>query len=254
MQAFGHPFANMFGEIKNALGERLDYTFHPGKPGLKKIVLVGHGVTGNKDRPFLIALAEALSVAGFPVLRFSYSGNGDSQGRFVDSTVTKETADLGSVIDALKGWTVAYVGHSMGGAVGVLRASVDPRIAYLVSLAGMVHTRAFSQREFGTVIPDQGCMWDEPTCPLSSAYMNDLAQIDTLVGLASQIRVPWLLIHGTEDDVVPITDSREIAARADSSRTQLLEIAGAGHLFAESHLPTLIHAVVDWISQRFTER
>ena len=68
------------------------------------------------------------------------------------------------------------------GAVGVLRTSRDERIRLLVSLAGMVHTRAFAEREFGEEVPDEGCMWDEPDCPLSQAYMDDMAQIDTVVG------------------------------------------------------------------------
>lgn len=241
----------MFGEIKNAQGEKLDYTFHPGRPGLKKIVVIGHGVTGNKDRPFIQTLAEGLSAAGIPALRFSFAGNGASGGRFVDATITKEAADLGSVLDALSGWTVAYVGHSMGGAVGVTRASQDSRIQFLVSLAGMVHTAAFAQREFGTVTPDQGCMWDEPSCPLSSAYMKDLAQINTLVGLAPKIRVPWLLVHGSEDDVVPIQDSRDILAKANAATTQFSEIPGSNHVFAGAHAGTMVKQVSDWISARF---
>ena len=54
----------MFGEIKNAEGERIDYTFHPGKANSKDLVVIGHGVTGNKDRPFVVALAESLSRVG----------------------------------------------------------------------------------------------------------------------------------------------------------------------------------------------
>lgn len=48
----------MFGEIRNRHGERLDYTFHAGEAGGKNIVVLGHGVTGNKDRPFVVALGE----------------------------------------------------------------------------------------------------------------------------------------------------------------------------------------------------
>ncbi len=91
-----------------------------------------------------------------PRVLMSFAGNGESEGRFEDVTPTKEAADLGSVLDALEAWGVqhvAYVGHSMGGAVGVLRASVDPRIEALVSLAGMFHVHAFMQRTFGHLVP-----------------------------------------------------------------------------------------------------
>ena len=128
----------MFGDIQNKNGEKLDYTFHCGNAESKHIVVLGHGVTGNKDRPFLVALSQSLEAEGFNVLRFSFAGNGDSEGRFEDSTITKEVEDLGSVLDALNGYTICYAGHSMGGAVGVLRASTDTRIQQLISLAGMV--------------------------------------------------------------------------------------------------------------------
>ena len=79
----------MLGEIKNALGERLDYTFHPGEPNSRNIVVIGHGVTGNKDRPFVVALAEGLARAGLSALRFSFSGNRASGGKFTESTLAK---------------------------------------------------------------------------------------------------------------------------------------------------------------------
>lgn len=236
----------MFGIIRNAQGEKLDYTFHPGSAGSKTIAVLGHGVTGNKDRAFVVALAEGLAVAGIPALRFSFSGNGASEGRFVDSTITKEVADLGAVLDALKGHTVGYVGHSMGGAVGVLRASQDARIAFLVSLAGMVHTKDFAQREFGMVTPGGGFMWDDESCPLSQAYMDDLGKIRSVVDLAPAIRVPWLLVHGSEDDVVPLQDSRDLFARANQPK-ELIEIPGAGHVFSGTATAVMVEKVVGWV-------
>src|SRR5688572_12986102 len=127
----------MVTEIRNAQGQRLDYTYHHAREGARELVVIGHGVTGNKDRPFVVALAEGLAKAGIPSLRFSFSGNGTSQGKFTESTITREVADLGSVIDAIAERQICYVGHSMGGAVGVLRAAQDQRIRALVSLAGM---------------------------------------------------------------------------------------------------------------------
>ena len=241
----------MFGEIKNRHGERLDYTFHEGEKGSKNIVILGHGVTGNKDRPFVVALGEGLAAAGFAALRFSFSGNGDSEGKFTDSTISKEVDDLGAVLDVIEGYTICYVGHSMGGAVGVLRASEDSRIQLLVSLAGMVHTKAFAQREFGDVTPDEGFMWDEPDCPLSQAYMDDLAQINTVVDRSPQITVPWLLVHGDEDDVVPIEDSHDILAKADEG-AQLITLEGANHVFSDEFTPVMVERVITWITTQFT--
>ena len=236
----------MFGEIKNGHGERLDYAFHEGERGAKNIVVLGHGVTGNKDRPFIVALAEGLAAVGIPALRFSFSGNGASEGRFIDSTISKEVDDLCVVLDRLKDYAICYVGHSMGGAVGVLRASEDSRIQLLVSLAGMVHTKAFAQREFGDVTPDEGFMWDGPDCPLSQVYMDDLTQINTVVDRAPQITVPWLLVHGDEDDVVPIEDSHDILEGVDG-QAQLITLEGASHVFSDEYTPVMVEKVVAWL-------
>lgn len=233
----------MFGTIRNPSGEALDYTFHAGAQGERRIAVLGHGVTGNKDRPFVVALAEGLAAIGIHALRFSFAGNGASEGRFADATISKEVADLGAVLSVLDGYSVCYVGHSMGGAVGVL--SRDERIGRLVSLAGMVHTRAFAEREFGAEVPGEGCMWDDPDCPLSQAYMDDMVQIDTVVERGAEIAVPWLLIHGSEDDVVPMADAHDIVARAGGNAA-LVVIDGADHVFSE-HVQVMVDRVVGWL-------
>ena len=232
------------GEIKNASGERLDYTLHPGSADCRQVVVIGHGVTGNKDRPLVIALAETLAANGIHALRFSFSGNGDSEGRFVDSCVSKEVDDLGSVLDALEDCDIAYAGHSMGAAVGVLRAFKDKRIQKLISLAGMVHTKAFAEREFGEETPDKGLMWEKSECPLSSTYMNDMAAIDSVQNLAASIQVPWLLVHGTEDDVVPLQDSLDIQTR---QKVELFQIEGADHVFDGDATLRMAAKVMQWV-------
>lgn len=237
---------SMVAEIRNQQGERLDYTFHPGSLDAEEIAVIGHGVTGNKDRPFVVALAEALAAAGIPAIRFSFSGNGASEGKFVESTISKEVEDLGAVISAISEHRVCYIGHSMGGAVGVIRASQDNRIRRLISLAGMVHTRAFAEREFGAVAPGSGTMWDNPSCPLSQAYMDDMAQIHSVVDLGAKIRVPWLLVHGTEDDVVPIQDSHDILAKTSGPKT-MVELKGADHVFSGAFTQAMSDAVVNWL-------
>lgn len=242
-------------EIRNPSGERLDYSFASGAEASRIdgwLVVLGHGVTGDKDRPLMVATADALNAAGFDTLRISFAGNGASEGDFRDSTITKEVADLGSVLDAVAATgqypKIAYAGHSMGGAVGVLRTSQDDRIIALISLAGMVDTKQFAETEFGEVTPDAGNMWDDEDCPLSSAYMTDLTE--TVVNVspaAEQVAVPWLLVHGTADDVVLPQDTEHIQILKQRF-ADVVFIDEADHVFSEpDHTATCTKTVTDWL-------
>ncbi|MDG1139090.1 MAG: alpha/beta fold hydrolase [Opitutales bacterium] len=237
--------------ITNSEGEILDYTFHDANSRTRDLLIIGHGVTGNKDRPFVVSLAEAVENEGLSVLRFSFSGNGGSEGDFRDSTISKEVEDLKAVITVAEanGYKVTYAGHSMGGAVGVLAAASDERIRNLISLAGMVNSQAFYGREFGEEIPDKGCMWEEPECPLSSKFKNDMYEISSVLNLASTVQVPWLWVHGDSDDVVPIQDSREIFAAANEPK-ELIEIPGANHVFSGEGEELMAEAVISWLGDK----
>lgn len=237
--------------IRNAQGERLDVAYHApagqasGVPAA--IVVIAHGVTAHKDRPLLIALADAASEAGLAALRISFAGNGNSEGRFEDAVPSKEVGDLGSIIDALVAWGVgriAYAGHSMGGAVGVMRAAIDPRIACLVSLAGMVHVDAFMKAQFGH-LPPGAPMLDKPECPWSPALSADAARIGSVTAEAARVHVPWLLVHGDADELVPYQDALD-AREAAGGRPALVTLPGIDHRFTGA-LPEVTAAVVPWL-------
>ena len=235
--------------IRNTAGERLHVSFHNAEKS-DCLVILGHGLTGNKDRSLLVELADALAENGWPCLRITYSGNGDSEGAFTESNITKEVADLSAIIDQVgSGKRIAYIGHSMGGAVGALFAARDERVKIMVSLAGMVYTADFVKREFGDVIPDEGLMWDEPGCTLSKAYVEDLEEIGDTLAAAKEIRIPWLLIHGSADDIIPPRDSEDLFKVLRRPST-LLEIEGAGHSF-ENHYSKLTVSISDWLEKYF---
>jgi fermentation-respiration switch protein FrsA (DUF1100 family) len=241
-----------FGTIRNPRGERLDYVVHhpPGRSASSgPLAIVGHGVTSNKDRPWLMALAEAIADAGISALRFSFAGNGNSEGRFEDATLTKEVDDLGSVLDAATAAAlgpIAYVGHSMGGAVGVLRAARDSRIRCLVSLAGMVHVHAFMRRQFGHLEPGRGLMLDKPGCVWNRALEADAARIGSMTAAAARITVPWLLVHGDADELVPLADSED-AIKAAAGAPRLVSLPGVDHRFTGAEAE-MIEAVVPWLA------
>ena len=241
--------------IVNPSGESLAFDFTRGDPEKREVVVLGHGLTSDKDRPWSTGLSNALSRQGVASLRFAFSGNGDSEGRFLDSCITKEIADLGAVLDALPDWEVSYLGHSMGAAVGLLRAGMDDRIRALVSLSAVTHTAEFLRRMFGDLRHGDP-MLDKAHCPYGPVLESDLLAWESLAGRASEIRVPWLVLHGTKDDVVPVQHSLDLYT-AEPARSSLVLLEDVEHSFEGDALERMIQIVVAWLGRhgrnRFTE-
>ncbi|MBK1826124.1 alpha/beta hydrolase [Haloferula rosea] len=238
-------------EFRNRCGEMLDVAFHPGTRE-KRLLVLGHGVTGDMDRPLMVAVAEALSARGWPCLRMSFSGNGSSDGDFEEATITKESEDLQDLIEEIPADVrIAYCGHSMGGAVGLTAASLDQRIEVLITLAGMVFTEEFLEREFGDVVPDKGLMWDEDDCPLSQNFVDDMESIGDLLDEAGELGRPYLLIHGTDDDVVPPEDSEQAFEHAAEPK-KLVMVDGAGHSFEETGYGDVNDAIGSWLEEHLS--
>lgn len=233
-------------QIRNKHGETIDHVLHEVDGVNDKLVILAHGVTGNMDREIMVELAKMLSGMGWPTMRISFSGNGNSEGKFTDSTISKECDDLVAILDQAKGSKkIAYIGYSMGGAVGALTAAKDDRISVLVSLAGMVRTKVFAETEFSDVVPDQGCMWDDESKPLSKNFMDDLRQIDTVIPAVKDLRLPWLLLHGSEDDVVLPDDSVHLFNHLKGKKKHVV-IEGTDHSFA-GHWDRLAQEIHEWL-------
>lgn len=236
----------MINTLRNRAGERLDNVFTPGRTGDRSLVVVAHGVTSHHDRPYLTALCDALGARGIASLRFSFAGNGASEGDFTAATIGKEVEDLGAVLDACGERQIAFVGHSMGAAVGVLRAAQDPRIRALVSLAGMVDVQGFCERHFSGLVPGRDEMFGRTGCVLSAAFLADAAKIGTVLGPAATITVPWLLVHGDRDELVPLAEAE--AVNAANSRASLGVLTDVDHRFTGA-VDRLIAVVAPWLSR-----
>lgn len=241
----------MHEDLRNREGERLDATWTSGAEDAAAVVLVGHGVTSHKERPWQVELCDAFAREGIPSLRFTFAGNLGSEGDFTHATLTKEVADLGSVIDCVErarpGARILYAGHSMGAAIGVLRAACDDRLAGLVSLAGMVHVDAFMQRVFGHLRPGE-FMLDKPHCPLGAPLLENARQIGDVLDAAARVAVPWLLVHGTADELVPFQDALD-ARDASGRHAELVALEGADHRFT-GRIAAMSDAVVSWALRR----
>ena len=71
----------MTSSIRNYLGEAIDFEHLDGDGKYSDwIVLLGHGVTGNRNRPVIAETAHALNQAGFSTLAFSFSATASRRG------------------------------------------------------------------------------------------------------------------------------------------------------------------------------
>ncbi|MGJ8676154.1 MAG: alpha/beta hydrolase family protein [Akkermansiaceae bacterium] len=236
--------------IRNSTGEALDVAYHSAFRE-SVLIILGHGLTGNKDRPVLRQLAEALAQNGWPCIRVSYAGNGISEGRFTESNISKSMNDLTAVIDQVGlGKRIVYVGHSQGSAVGALTAARDDRISGLVSLAGLAHTKEFVQRVFHGVVPDVGHMWGQSEFPLTQQWLDDLHEIDTILPACRDIKLPWLLFHGLKDDEVFPKDSEDLF-KVLRGKKKYISLPHGDHLL-EQEAGIIATETCEWLEKHFS--
>ena len=91
-------------------------------PGEKcRMVMILHGLTGNKNETHITAIADALEARGIASIRFDFNGHGESDGDFVNMTVPNEIEDAKRVYEYVKSLdyvdSVSVIGHSQGAVV-----------------------------------------------------------------------------------------------------------------------------------------
>ena len=239
-------------------GRKLWATLHlPPVPKGPPIVMA-HGLLGFKDWAFFPFVAESLAAAGFPVVRFNFSGSGmagHADGPFTDltgfenDTITRQVEDLHSVISAIRAGLVPGLeasdrvflwGHSRGGGVAILTAVRDPAVSALalwapisrVNRYSVERVRAWRRRGYDVLERSR----TGQALKSSVVFLDDVEKWaregDVPVQLF-RLKAPRLLVHGNEDKSVPPEESESLAAVAPGTRLAIL--AGADHKFNSSH-------------------
>lgn len=220
-------------------------------------VLIMHGFKGFKDYAFLPQIAERLARAGFAAVNFSVSGSGvDEHGqftgpeRFARNTYTREMGDIGVVTRALQAGdlgvapptSIGMIGHSRGGGVALCIARETPAIAALVTWAAMATIRRYPDayvemwRKRGRMEIEN--VRTQQLLPMDYEIVEDaIANADRfdIRQAAVSLARPWMLMHGTDDETIPLAEGRELAALATAPQFESVFIEGASHTFGARH-------------------
>jgi hypothetical protein len=97
--------------------------------------------------------------------------------------------------------------------------------------------------------PGKDNMWNEEACPLSQEFVDDITQINSIVPRVSAVQIPWLLVHGTKDDVITSKESQSLVTNFEKTR-ELVKIEGADHLFSGDALHLVTESVIDWLGRK----
>jgi alpha-beta hydrolase superfamily lysophospholipase len=225
------------------------------RPGeVRPTAVICHGFKGFKDWGFFPSLAERLALAGFTAVTFNFSGSGvgpgsdrvDQLARWFGQRLSDDLADLDTVVTHVAGggapW-VGLVGHSRGGGLAVLGAVRDPRVKALVTWAAVAGFQRYTRDELArwrrdgqveVVNTRTGQVLPIGLRSLDDLEANAAGPLDVL-GAAARLRVPWLIVHGSEDESVPVRDAKDLARASGSPRTELFLVEGAGHTFGARH-------------------
>jgi len=230
-------------------------------PGPRPTIVISHGFKGFMEWGFFPALAELFAERGFTVVRFNFTGNGMRPGDelvtnlegFATATFSQDLDDLLSLLSAL-GDSVAeglvddqrlgLFGHSRGGGTAILAAAHPDwqhRIKALVTWSAVStfdrlgDAEKLAWRQKGSVAIVNGRTGQE--LPLDRIVLDDLEKhrqdLDILAAAGRRI-APWLLIHGSTDETVPVAEARLLAESAAGTGC-LLEIPEASHTFGATH-------------------
>ncbi|XXG56268.1 hypothetical protein AAC387_Pa03g3731 [Persea americana] len=240
--------------ISNSHGEKLVGILH--ETGSRELVVFCHGFRSSKETITGVNLAAALTKEGISAFRFDFSGNGESEGSFQYGNYRKEADDLRAVVQYFSGGeheVIAIAGHSKGGNVVLLYASMYHDIPTVVNISGRYALdkgigvrlgKDFMQRIKKDGYIDVKDKTGKVEYRVTEESLMDRLSTDMHAACLSIEDCRVLTVHGSVDEIIPVEDALEIAMLIPNHKLHVIE--GADHGYT-SHQAELISTVLDFI-------
>lgn len=223
--------------------------------------LFAHCFTCSKDLKAAVNLTRALNQAGIGVFRFDFTGLGESEGDFSDTTLSSNVADL----QAAAAWMEEHldapaivVGHSFGGAA-VLQAAAHLTSVRAVATIGAPFDPAHVTHLFSDALDEIEADGEAEVTlagrrfTLSSAFVQDL-HARTMETTIRELKRPLLIFHSPVDRVVGVENARAIYEAARHPKS-FVSLDDADHLLLDEGDSRYVGAVLAaWAGRYIGER
>jgi putative redox protein len=176
-----------------------------------------HVFTGNKSLSATRNISRALTLNGIAVLRFDFTGLGESDGDFANSTFTSNVDDIIAACDFLAANYKApevIVGHSLGGAASIFAASKVESIKAVATIGApsepkhVKHLLASKideiEREGKAKVNIGGQEF-----VIKKEFLHDLEN-NSMIEVLKDFRKAILVLHSPQDTIVEIANAANI--------------------------------------------
>ena len=198
-----------------------------------------HCFTCTKNFNAVVNINRALALHGIAVLRFDFTGLGESEGDFSETSFSTNVADLIAAAHFLED---AYepprllIGHSLGGAAVIQAAQGIPSAEAVATIAAPADLKGLLSSIDGP--PLEELEKDGETkinisgrdFKIKTQFLNDLKQ-DNMAEAIGALRRPLLIFHSPVDQIVSIDQAAKIFTAARHPKS-FISLDKADHLLS----------------------
>ncbi|OPX83757.1 MAG: Alpha/beta hydrolase family protein [Pelotomaculum sp. PtaB.Bin104] len=221
------------------------------------VIVVCHGFAGSKEGGGrAVAMAEEMGRLGYSTLLFDFTGCGESEGDFAGISLTRHIGDVKSSVDFCRGLgfeRVITLGRSFGGTAALCLGRYGGRIAGVCTWAApgaVQEVFARYRKQAAKTASDLFPISEEEGAPnISKGFFADLDRHDVYGQAALIAPEPLLVIHGEQDQTVPVGNAQAIFDAAGEPK-EIKIIRGADHQFTGRYQPVW-ETFFGWLLQKF---
>ena len=245
-------------EFTNSDGVTLAGALEEPGTAQRGVAVFAHCFTCHKNVHAASRVSKGLRDQGFAVLRFDFTGLGQSEGDFANTNFSTNLEDLRAAINALQaqGMTVdLLVGHSLGGAA-VLAVANEFESIKLVATIGAPSDPAhvlhlFDDEDVSRIQQDGQAEVSLGGRPFSvrKEFIDDVNKAALLENLAKN-RKPLLICHSPTDSIVSVDHARKIYEAAIHPKS-FVSLDGADHLLRNAKDATFVATLISTWATRY---
>lgn len=222
-------------------------------------ILMAHCFTCDKNFHGVRNISKALTIKGFGVLRFDFTGLGESEGDFADSNFSGNVEDLIAAANFLKDEykrPTMVVGHSLGGAAAIFAAALLPEVTALAtigtpsSLSHVTHLLSDGLEKIKNTGEATINIGGRPF-KIKKQFLEDLETKD-LKKVIAGLRKSILILHSPQDTTVGIKNAEELYKAARHPKS-FISLDGANHLLSNKEDSHYVGELIGTWAYRYLE-